>query len=108
MTVILHTEKKKTSKGSKLNKSNADHSILFECINLIIHYATSEDGFDKKMLEKAAGLLGRFVALKEANIRYLGLDTMARLAKVACLSQFLYCNEDLKNKMLRLKGHWKR
>mmetsp|Transcript_45353 Transcript_45353/g.72962 ORF Transcript_45353/g.72962 Transcript_45353/m.72962 type:complete len:764 (-) Transcript_45353:549-2840(-) len=79
---ILSTEKKKTSKGAKANKSNADHAILFECLNLIIHYAQNGEFHNRAMLEKAAALLGRFVALKEANIRYLGLDCMARLAKV--------------------------
>lgn len=74
-----------TTKGS--NRNNATHAILFECINLIIYYNTggsigggSQD--HTHQLDKVAALLGRFVALKESNVRYLGLDAMSRLAKV--------------------------
>jgi hypothetical protein len=31
-------------------------------------------------LPQACGLLGRFISIREANIRYLGLETMARLS----------------------------
>lgn len=79
MKKILFKEKKRSS---KTNKNNAEHAILFESISLVIHYAQAGDSLNKALLDKCAALLGRFVALKEANIRYLGLDTMARLAKV--------------------------
>ncbi|GAB5368034.1 hypothetical protein AAMO2058_001283200 [Amorphochlora amoebiformis] len=76
---ILEQDKKG---DRKKNKSNAKHAVLFESINLIIHYAQNEELMNRELLMKSASLLGRFVALKEASIRYMGLDTMARLAKV--------------------------
>lgn len=68
----------KTDSSDSSNKSNADHSILFEAINLVISYGQDAPTFLK---EHAVILLGRFIAVKDANIRYLGLDAMTRLAK---------------------------
>ncbi|CAM9271765.1 unnamed protein product, partial [Discosporangium mesarthrocarpum] len=69
----------KTEVSQSVNKSNADHSILFEAVNLIIHQGP--DG-DDGLRKKAMGLLGRFISVKEPNIRYLGLETMSRLARL--------------------------
>lgn len=49
--------------------------MLFEAINLVIHLGHTTD-----LLPQACGLLGRFISIREANIRYLGLETMARLS----------------------------
>ena len=50
------------------------HAVLFEAINLVIHL-----GHTTELLPQACGLLGRFISIREANIRYLGLEAMARL-----------------------------
>lgn len=76
---ILSTILVKTEVSDSNNKSNADHSILFEAINLVISFGVDCPSF---LREHAAGLLGRFIAVTDANIRYLGLDAMTRLAKV--------------------------
>lgn len=60
------------------NKSNADHSVLFEACNLIIAYGADAD---EEIKEQVMGLLGRFIAHKEANIRYLGLSAMSTVAR---------------------------
>jgi AP-2 complex subunit alpha len=70
---ILNT----TEPAKSVNRNNAAHSILFEAINLIIHYES-----DRELLVQAATMLGKFLGTREANIRYLGLETMARLAVV--------------------------
>eukprot|EP01138_Halocafeteria_seosinensis_P009339 gb/GECG01009544.1/.p1 GENE.gb/GECG01009544.1/~~gb/GECG01009544.1/.p1 ORF type:complete len:945 (+),score=130.26 gb/GECG01009544.1/:1-2835(+) len=62
-----------------VNRNNAEHSVLFEAVDLIIHYG--EDG-DKDLRERAVDHLSRFVHIREPNIRYLGLDGMARLVKL--------------------------
>mmetsp|Transcript_18695 Transcript_18695/g.27983 ORF Transcript_18695/g.27983 Transcript_18695/m.27983 type:complete len:926 (+) Transcript_18695:63-2840(+) len=80
LTKILNRDPKRSDR--KKNRSNANHAILFETINLVIHYAETSGFKDKKMIDKCVALLGRFVSLKEASIRYMGLDTMARIAKV--------------------------
>mmetsp|Transcript_35625 Transcript_35625/g.111112 ORF Transcript_35625/g.111112 Transcript_35625/m.111112 type:complete len:1029 (+) Transcript_35625:63-3149(+) len=63
--------------AERQNRSNAEHSILFEAMNLMIHL---EDRCDPETTRSAAGLLGAFISSTDPNIRYLGLETMARLA----------------------------
>lgn len=70
--IITHTEVTKS-----VNKNNADHSILFEAVNLIIKHGNDSD---PQLRGQAVQLLGRFLRVKEPNIKYLGLGTMAALA----------------------------
>jgi len=60
-----------------VNKSNAENSILFEAINVVIHL---DEKIDREVRRSAARVLGKFVGAREANTRYLGLEAMARLA----------------------------
>lgn len=64
-----------TDVTKNVNKNNVTHAVLFEAINLVIHLGNTTD-----LLPQACGLLGRFISIREANIRYLGLETMARLS----------------------------
>ena len=64
-----------TDVTKNVNKNNVTHAVLFEAINLVIHLGHTTD-----LLPQACGLLGRFISIREANIRYLGLETMARLS----------------------------
>eukprot|EP00501_MAST-03F_sp_TOSAG23-6_P002260 GSMAST32.ASY1.ANO1.2360.1 assembled CDS len=74
---VLQQILKKTVVTKSVNKNNADHGVLFEAINLIIHYG-GEGSLRKKdgLKLKAVKLLARFMQIKEPNIRYLGLATM--------------------------------
>lgn len=75
---LTHTQMTKNA-----NKNNGDHAILFEAINLITHlYLNGFDGAGTDLHGQAAALLGRFVSIREPNYRYLGLETMARMARV--------------------------
>eukprot|EP00743_Colponemidia_sp_Colp-15_P003250 GILK01003511.1.p1 GENE.GILK01003511.1~~GILK01003511.1.p1 ORF type:complete len:997 (+),score=186.65 GILK01003511.1:119-2992(+) len=67
----------KTEVTKSVNKNNADHGILFEAANVIIHYDVDVDA---DLKNQALVLLGRFISVREPNIRYLGLETMSRLA----------------------------
>jgi AP-2 complex subunit alpha len=67
-----------TDVSDSINKSNADHAILFEAVNLIIAWGTT---CPVTMGEGAMQLLGKFISVREPNIRYLGLMTMAKLAQ---------------------------
>eukprot|EP00940_MAST-03C_sp_MAST-3C-sp2_P002477 g2477.t1 len=60
-----------------VNRSNSEHSILFEAVNLIIRY---KDDVDERLKIKASSILGRYIQIRDANLRYLGLAAMARLA----------------------------
>jgi len=77
---ILSEVLQKTVVTTNINKNNADHAILFEALNLIIHLC-----FHGQMAlhGQAIGQLGRFVTIKEPNFRYLGLETMAHLSKIS-------------------------
>jgi len=64
--------------GAKnVNKSNALHAIALEAVSLALAGAGGED---PDLAACAVGLLGRCVgAGREPNLRYLGLEAMARL-----------------------------
>ena len=66
-----------TDVSDSINKSNADHGVLFEAISCII---VSGPSCDPSLQTAALRLLGKFIGVKEPNIRYLGLNAMARLA----------------------------
>jgi len=68
-----------TDVSDSINKSNADHAILFEAVNLIVCW---EHSGPIKLREGAMKLLGKFISVREPNIRYLGLMTMAKLAQI--------------------------
>ena len=69
--IITGTELQKN-----LNKNNAVHGIFFEAIALVTHY-----GRHTQLLDVAMNALGRYISIKDANLRYLGFETMARLAE---------------------------
>ena len=64
-----------TDTVKNFNKNNALHAILFEAINLV----TSMD-YAHELLDPCVELLGKFLTMKEPNIRYLALNTLTALA----------------------------
>lgn len=68
-----------TDVSDSINKSNADHAILFEAVNLIVTWGSAGPS---QLREGAMKLLGKFISVREPNIRYLGLLTMAKLAQL--------------------------
>lgn len=60
-----------------VNKNNASHAVLFEALALVIHL-----DMDRELLGQCLSLLGKFIAVKEPNIRYLGLENMCRVALI--------------------------
>jgi len=78
--------KRSKADAERQNRSNAEHAILFEAMNLMIHL---EGVADPETTRTAAGLLGTFVSSHDPNIRYLGLETMARLATNLSTHEYL-------------------
>lgn len=74
------TEASNATKAN-VNKSNAQHAIIFEAVAL----AVAVDA-DQEVLTQAVGLLGKFISVREPNIKYLGLENMVRLAEVSSVS----------------------
>ena len=68
-----------TDVSDSINKSNADHAVLFEAVDLIVAWGTD---CPIVLREGAMKLLGKFISVREPNIRYLGLSTMAKLAQI--------------------------
>ncbi|XP_024401232.1 AP-2 complex subunit alpha-2 isoform X2 [Physcomitrium patens] len=60
-----------------VNKNNASHAVLFEALALVMHLNA-----EKEMLSQCVALLGKFIAVREPNIRYLGLENMTRMLLV--------------------------
>ncbi|MBA0825575.1 hypothetical protein Goarm_010513 [Gossypium armourianum] len=61
-----------------VNKNNASHAVLFEALALVMHLDA-----EKEMMSQCVALLGKFIAVREPNIRYLGLENMTRMLIVA-------------------------
>eukprot|EP01098_Paradermamoeba_levis_P013165 TRINITY_DN593_c0_g1_i1.p1 TRINITY_DN593_c0_g1~~TRINITY_DN593_c0_g1_i1.p1 ORF type:complete len:545 (+),score=194.02 TRINITY_DN593_c0_g1_i1:167-1801(+) len=80
VTEVLHRilNNADVSKGPTINHKNALNMVLFEAIDLIIKMAR-----DKDLVNQTATLLGRFISAKETNVRYLGLEAMANLARIS-------------------------
>jgi len=79
LTSVVSKILTKTDVSDSINKSNADHAILFEAVNLIVCWGPSGP---VQLRDGAMKLLGKFISVREPNIRYLGLMTMARLAQI--------------------------
>merc|ERR1719375_609833 len=64
---ILKRVLQNTAVSETVNKSNGDHSILFEAVNLILAYGNAAES---SLKTEAMSLLGRFISVQEPNIRY--------------------------------------
>lgn len=79
LTSIISKILTETDVSDSINKSNADHAVLFEAVNLIVCWGSSGP---QSLRDGAMKLLGKFISVREPNIRYLGLLTMAKLAQL--------------------------
>ena len=66
---VLNAVLSKTEVTKSVNKNNTDYSILFEAVNLIIHQG---DDSNPNIRKKAVSLLGRFIVVRQPNIRCIG------------------------------------
>lgn len=64
-----------TEMPKNVQQNNAQNSVLFEAINLLIHL-DSEHGLMMQISSK----LGKFITSRETNVRYLGLEAMTHFA----------------------------
>ncbi|BBN03404.1 AP-2 complex subunit alpha [Marchantia polymorpha subsp. ruderalis] len=74
---VLHRILMGTDVVKNVNKNNASHAVLFEALALVMHLDA-----EKEMMSQCVALLGRFIAVREPNIRYLGLENMTRMLLV--------------------------
>lgn len=81
-----------------VNKSNAQHSIIFEAVAL----ALAVDA-DTEILAQAVSLLGKFITVREPNIKYLGLENMVRLAEVPAVNDVISRSADKFKRLSNLK-----
>eukprot|EP00898_Chlorokybus_atmophyticus_P005519 jgi/Chlat1/5969/Chrsp4S06181 len=66
-----------TDNVKNANKNNAMHAILFEAVNLVTHL-----DYDSELTAQSISLLGKFLLVREPNIRYLGLESMTHLVLI--------------------------
>ncbi|KZV42618.1 AP-2 complex subunit alpha-1 [Dorcoceras hygrometricum] len=67
-----------------VNKNNASHAVLFEALALVMHLDA-----EKEMMSQCIALLGKFIAVREPNIRYLGLENMTRMLMVTEVQEII-------------------
>ena len=59
-----------------VNKNNADHSILFEAIDVVLVH---EDSIWDNIKKDVVALLSKFVGVREPNIKCLALKALSNL-----------------------------
>ncbi|KAJ3416710.1 hypothetical protein HDV05_000540 [Chytridiales sp. JEL 0842] len=74
-TVLQSIIRNSEETPKNVQHNNAQNAVLFEAINLTIHLDPESDLMDQELI-----LLGNYLASKETNVRYLGLETMCHLA----------------------------
>ncbi|MCO5559345.1 hypothetical protein L7F22_012943 [Adiantum nelumboides] len=74
---VLHRILMGTDVVKNVNKNNAAHAVLFEALALVMHLDA-----EKEMMSQCVAILGKFIAVREPNIRYLGLENMTRMLLV--------------------------
>ncbi|XVE79327.1 hypothetical protein DITRI_Ditri14bG0049300 [Diplodiscus trichospermus] len=67
-----------------VNKNNASHAVLFEALALVMHLDA-----EKEMMSQCVALLGKFISVREPNIRYLGLENMTRMLMVTDVQEII-------------------
>jgi len=77
-------------RGNNVNKANAQYAILFEAIALCLAL-----DFSKDLLASSVTALGRFMSVREPNIRYLALENMTRLALVPEVLESIRGHQDM-------------
>lgn len=60
--------------AKNVNKNNSLHAVLFEALGLVMQLDNPD------LVQQAVQQLGRFIAAREPNTRYLGLANMGRLS----------------------------
>ncbi|MCJ1422498.1 hypothetical protein MMC29_000378 [Sticta canariensis] len=73
-----------TEVAKNINKNNAQHAIVFEAVALALAMEA-----DQELLAASVGLLGKFISVREPNIKYLGLENMVRLAEVPAVQDII-------------------
>ncbi|EFJ50611.1 hypothetical protein VOLCADRAFT_120602 [Volvox carteri f. nagariensis] len=84
---IIAVTSGEAAKNANPNKANALNAILFEALALALHHAAAssatvggDSASDKATLDSCLILLGKYLAGKDANAKYLALDSLARLS----------------------------
>lgn len=85
-------KKRTKAEAEQQNRSNAEHAVFFEAMNLMIELG---DRGDADALRTAADMVGAYINSADLNIRWLGLKTMARLATLQPLHGHLEKHKDL-------------
>eukprot|EP00198_Chlamydomonas_reinhardtii_P001583 XP_001690919.1 alpha-adaptin [Chlamydomonas reinhardtii] len=87
---IIATTSAEAAKNANPNKTNALNAILFEALAVALHHASATNNAmaatgpdaanDRATLGSCLSLMGRYLAGKDPNAKYLALDSLARLA----------------------------
>lgn len=68
------------TEATTITKATVMHAVRMETVNLVLHYGARAP---PELLHSTVRLLAHLIVLNEANVRYLGLSGMTRLAQLA-------------------------
>ncbi|XP_064478736.1 AP-2 complex subunit alpha-like [Ornithodoros turicata] len=71
---VIMSRAQEPPRSKKLQHSNARNAVLFEAIQLVLHLDSP------MLLARACAQMGHFLTHREANLRYLALDSLRLLA----------------------------
>lgn len=95
-SIISSNESQQRSSQQNTQQNNAQHAVLFQAIDLATHI-----GVHHGVTTRIINLLSRFITSKETNIRYLGLETLARLAGRGDLQTILKAQQNVVSQSLK-------
>jgi AP-2 complex subunit alpha len=82
-SVLLRILTRGEQEHDSVNVQNTSYALVFEAIALVVSWGpTDPHGDHYELREMTHRLLGRYIAVNDANIKYLALDMLARVCKV--------------------------
>ena len=81
--VILRILTRGETEQDSINVLNTQYALVFEAIALVVSWGpTDPRGDHYELREMTHRLLGKYIAVNDANVKYLALDMLARVCKV--------------------------
>lgn len=82
-SVLLRILTRGEAAHDSINVQNTQYSLVFEAIALVVSWGpTDPRGDHYELREMTHRLLGKYIAVNDANVKYLALDMLSRVCKV--------------------------
>jgi len=82
-SVLLRILTRGEASHDSINVQNTQYALVFEAIALVVSWGpTDPRGDHYELREMTHRLLGKYIAVNDANVKYLALDMLSRVCKV--------------------------